>query len=160
MQNQGKSLPKYNAKEVETQGNFAPALDNGEKEFVYCGDIIGLSEFAAEGRNMMFVVNDPRRYQIQLTKTCWYHHILVEHPEMKKRLEDIRQALETPDCIYQSKYKSSSQLYFLKKRRGSFGVEYVLVVVTIRQRTKKGYVQTSFIVDSLSKGGKLLWKKR
>ncbi len=108
----------------------------------------------------MFVVNDPRRYQIQLTKTCWYHHILVEHPEMKKRLEDIRQALETPDCIYQSKYKSSSQLYFLKKRRGSFGVEYVLVVVTIRQRTKKGYVQTSFIVDSLSKGGKLLWKKR
>jgi len=85
----------------------------------------------------MCVVNDPRRYQIQLTKTCWYHHILVEHPEMKERLDDIRRAIETPDCIYQSKYKSSSHLYFLKKGRGSFGAEYVLVVVTIRQRAKK-----------------------
>jgi hypothetical protein len=25
------NLPKYTAKEIETQGNFAPALDNGEK---------------------------------------------------------------------------------------------------------------------------------
>jgi len=108
----------------------------------------------------MFVVTDPRQYQIRLTKACWYNHILIEHPEMKGRLDDVKRAIKIPDYIYQSKYKPSSHLYYYKIGRGLSKKEYVLVVITIRHRTSKGYVQTAFLVDSLSKGGNLIWKKR
>lgn len=107
---------------------------------------------------MIFVANDPRGYEVHLTNDCWDNHILVQHPIMKGRLSEVKNAIIKPDFIYQSKYKTSSHLYFSKASSPS-GIEYVLVVVTVRQRTRKGYVQTAFIVDSLSKGGKLLWKK-
>jgi hypothetical protein len=108
---------------------------------------------------MIFVATDPRGYEVQLTDECWYNHIVVEHPEMIGRMDDVRRAIEMPDYIYESKHKPSSHLYFLEVGRSSFGTEYVLGVAAIRQRTSKGYVQTAFLVDGLSKGGKLLWKK-
>jgi hypothetical protein len=108
--------------------------------------------------DMIFVAIDPRGYEIHLTNNCWHNHILVQHPIMKGRLSNVKNAIVKPDFIYQSKYKASSHLYF-SKTSIAHGVEYALVVVTIRQRTRKGYIQTAFIVDSLSKGGKLLWKK-
>ena len=72
---------------------------------------------------------------------------------------DIKQAIETPDYIYESKYRLSSHLYFLNVLDEDSETEYILVVVSIRQKSKKGYVQTAFLVDGVSKGGKLLWKK-
>jgi hypothetical protein len=108
---------------------------------------------------MIFIAKDPRGYEVRLTDECWYNHILMEHAEMKGRIDDVRRAIETPDYIYQSKYKRSSHLYFLEAGRSPSGVAYVLVVVAVRQRAKRGYVQTAFLVEGLSKGGKLLWKK-
>lgn len=108
---------------------------------------------------MVFVATDPRGYEVRLTNECWYNHIVVEHPEMIGRVDDVRQAIEAPDYIFESKYRHSSHFYFLEVGRSPSGTEYVLGVVTIRQRKRKGYVQTAFIVDSFSKGGKLLWKK-
>ncbi len=108
---------------------------------------------------MIFVATDPRGYEVRLTNECWYNHIVVEHPEMRDRVNGLRQAIETPDYIYESKHRPSSHLYFLEVGHSSFGAASVLEVVTIRQRTRKGYVQTAFLVDDLSKEGKLLWKK-
>ncbi len=108
---------------------------------------------------MIFVATDPRGYEVRLINECWYNHIVVEPPEMRDRVNELRQAIETPDYIYESKHRHSSHLYFLEVGHSPSGVEYVLGVVTIRQRTRKGYVQTAFLVDDLSKGGKLLWKK-
>ena len=108
---------------------------------------------------MVFVATDPRGYEIRLTRECWHDHIVVEHPEMRGRVDDVRLAIEAPDYIYESKHRRSSHLYFLGAGSSLSGAEYVLVVVAVRQRLRKGYIQTAFLVDGLSKGGKLLWKK-
>jgi len=108
---------------------------------------------------LIFVATDPRNYEVKMTDECWYNHILIEHPEMNGRLSDVKYTIESPDFIYESKYKSSSHLYFLKELDEHSEIKYILVVVDINSKNLKGYIQTSFIVDSLSKGGKLLWKK-
>jgi hypothetical protein len=108
---------------------------------------------------MIFITTDPQGYEIQMTDECWYKHILIEHPEMANCLDDIKQAIETPDYIYESKYRSSSHLYFLNVLDEDSETEYILVVVSIRQKNRKGYIQTAFLVDRVSKGGKLLWKR-
>lgn len=110
---------------------------------------------------IIFLASDPRGYEVILTNECWYNHILVEHPEVRGQLDDVKRAIQTPDYIYESKRRRSSHLYFLKvgRRPSRSESEYVLVVAAVRQRTRRGYVQTAFLVDGLSKGGKLLWKK-
>lgn len=108
---------------------------------------------------MIFITTDPRGLEVGLTNKCWYDHILIEHPEMRSRLDDVKRAIELPDYIYQSKYRSSSHLYFLEIEHDQLELKYSLVVVDIRSQKKKGYVQTAFIVEGLSKRGTLLWKK-
>lgn len=108
---------------------------------------------------MIFAVRDPRGYEIRLTDECWYNHILIEHPEMKGREHDVKRAIKKPNYIYESKRRRSTHLYFSEVGRSLAGKEYVLVVVAIRHRAKKGYIQTAFLVEGLSKGGKLLWKR-
>lgn len=75
---------------------------------------------------MVFGAKDPRGYEIQLTEACWYNHILIEHPEMKGRVGEVRRAIETPDYIYQSKRRRSSHLYFREVSRGLSGVNTFL----------------------------------
>lgn len=83
---------------------------------------------------MIFIATDPRKYEIKMTDECWYDHILVEHPEMNGRLNDVKYAIESPDFIYESKYKSSSHLYFLKELDERSETEYILVVVAINSK--------------------------
>ena len=109
---------------------------------------------------MIFVTGDPRNYEIKLTDECWYNHILVEHPEMNDLLDDVKNTIESPDYIFESKYRASSHLYFLKTLDEVSEIEFVLVVVAVNRKSMKGYIQTAFLVDDISKGGKLLWKKK
>ena len=88
-----------------------------------------------------------------MTYECWYNHILIKHPEIKEREVELRRAIEAPDYFYRNKRRHSSRLYFLEISSSLKRVEYMLVVVAVRQRARKGYIQTAFIVKSLSKGG-------
>ena len=49
---------------------------------------------------MIFITTDPRGFEVGLTNKCWYDHILIEHPEMRTRLDDVKRAIELPDHIY------------------------------------------------------------
>lgn len=107
----------------------------------------------------MFTVTDPRGYDVTLTNSCWYGHILIQHPEMSGREGDVQQAVEAPDYIYEGKSKRTSHLYFREIGTTTAGTLFVLVVVDIRAHGKRGFVQTAFLAEGLSKGGKLLWQK-
>jgi hypothetical protein len=77
---------------------------------------------------------------------------------MTNKQDEVRRCVEEPDFIYESKRKLSSHLHFL--RSDGDHVRYVLVVVDVQPKFNRGYVQTAFLVDSLSKGGRLIWEKR
>ncbi|OIN97091.1 hypothetical protein AUJ66_04440 [Candidatus Desantisbacteria bacterium CG1_02_38_46] len=105
----------------------------------------------------MFKVKDPRGITVSLSRVCWNNHIIPEHPIMKHFHKEIKQTLEDPDCIFQSKISKTSHLYFRGHTHFKYGHFYLLVVVEIK--VHHGYVKTSFPVYNLSKGGELLWKK-
>jgi hypothetical protein len=107
----------------------------------------------------MFTVTDPRGYIITLTDLCWKGHIAVQHPEMVGREDEVQQTIETPDYIYESRVKHTGHLYFREIGIGPGGTLYLMVVVDIRERAKRGFVQTAFIVEGLSKGSVLLWQR-
>jgi hypothetical protein len=104
---------------------------------------------------LVFTVVDPRSVSIRLTKACWQQHILKFHPIMRGQLAKVKATLTDPDAIYQSKRNKDSHLYFKSYAGLPAGNQYVLVVVDSR----RSYVQTSFPVHTLSKGGQRLWKK-
>jgi hypothetical protein len=103
----------------------------------------------------MFSVTDPRGETVSLTSVCWHAHVLVWHPVMAGHLDKIQETVETPDAIYESKRNRRSNLYFKAYTGLPAGNQYVMVVVD----SQRGYVQSSFMVQDLSKGGRLLWKK-
>ena len=83
------------------------------------------------------------------------HHVLKFHPIRRGQLAKVKATLTDPDAIYQSKRNKDSHLYFKSYMRLPAGNQYILVVVGSR----RGYVQTSFPVQNLSKGGRPLWKR-
>ena len=107
----------------------------------------------------MFTVTDPRGYSVTLTDPCWNGHIIVHHPIMVGREGEVRQTIETPDYIYESKIKHTSHLYFRESAATPTGMLYLMVVVDMRARTKRGFVETAFLVEGLAKGGTLLWQR-
>jgi len=107
----------------------------------------------------VFTVTDPRGYVVTLTDPCWRDHILAQHPIMAGRKDEVQRTLEAPDYIYTSKMKRTSHLYFQEIGTTPTGTLYVMVVVEMRRRAKRGFVQTAFLVEGLSKGGALLWQR-
>jgi hypothetical protein len=103
----------------------------------------------------MFTVTDPQGNEVSLTSVCWHAHIQVWHPVMAGHLDKIEETVSNPDFIYESKRNRRSRLYFKAYDGLSANNQYVMVVVD----SKRGYVQSSFLVQDLSKGGKLIWKK-
>ncbi|MBM4043854.1 MAG: hypothetical protein FJ279_01960 [Planctomycetes bacterium] len=74
---------------------------------------------------------------------------------MARHLAKVQETLTSPDAIYESKRNPASNLYFKAYTGLPAGNRYVMVVAHI----KRGYVQSSFPVQNISKGGRLLWRK-
>ena len=50
----------------------------------------------------LFTVADVQGFTIILERNCWYGHILRGHPEMRRRLGDVKKALITPTEIHEN----------------------------------------------------------
>jgi hypothetical protein len=108
----------------------------------------------------VFTVTDPQGNRITLTDECWYDHICVVHTEMRGLLDQVRLTLTDPDCIYTSKSSPNSHLYFRQYVDPRLKCAYVLTVVYRKDEAARGYVQSAYPVKTLSKGGRLKWKKQ
>jgi hypothetical protein len=62
---------------------------------------------------LIFKTTDPRGYTVVMTKEQYEGHILAGHKEMSNH-DDIRQCIERPDYIFQSRDFSSREVYFSK----------------------------------------------
>jgi hypothetical protein len=104
---------------------------------------------------LLFSVTDPLGEKISLTRKCWQGHILVVHPVMRRRLTIVRRTVALPEIIFVSRRNADSLLYFRLWPDLPAGNRYLMVVADSR----RGYVQTSFPVRDLSKGGTVRWRE-
>ncbi len=106
---------------------------------------------------IVFSTKDPFGNSVQLTVDQWNQHILVGHDEVKPYLDEIRQCIESPDCILASQYEPDVKLFYKRGiTQGRYHHLYLKVVVGYEQ--SPAFIKTAFFSSQLT-GGKLLWIK-
>lgn len=99
-------------------------------------------------RMELFRFASKKHGEITLTRERW-NHLTGRHPEMRERIEDLRETLEDPDLIEESRTDPESCVYYKK-----LDENYLVVPV----HTGKHFVKTAYIATN-AKGGKTLWTK-
>jgi len=97
-------------------------------------------------------VDDPRGFHVILTSENWEKHVLLHHPEMKNRLEQVAKTIQKPfPCICQDRWEDNCIVYYSKPDR-----LYIRIVVQIMP---KGYgmVNTAYRCRSPKSGESILW---
>lgn len=92
---------------------------------------------------------------VSLDESRWHH--VLEHPEMKKQLEAVKETIVNPDEIRESTHDSSVLLFYKLYKTTPVTKKYLLVVV--KTQNKEGFIVTAFFTDIMKKGG-LVWKKK
>lgn len=64
----------------------------------------------------LFTVTDPQGQVVRLTERCFTEHLLVEHPDMDD-VDEIAQAIKTPDYITEDVIDPQRQVYYRTYRR-------------------------------------------
>jgi len=83
-----------------------------------------------------------------------------EHPEVQDYLDDVRQAIERPDFVFQSSRDQRSRLFYrLLAGRGAFVGKHLVVVVkyVVEPTGIKGYVSTLYLSRTVYARGEQLW---
>lgn len=100
---------------------------------------------------------DPFGRKIVLTLQRWTRHILVNHPDMIFRLEDVGKTIQEPEFILR---QGNDRLYFRKSRdkRGIFEFK-VVASIGIKEEKFDGFVRTAFIQLGGEEKGEIEWSR-
>ena len=117
------------------------------------------------GRNgrILISVTDPTGYHITLDVQCWEKHIIVQHPEIRTRLDDVRATLEHPEIIQRVLDGEHTYYYYRLSGRSFYRFKdvYLLVVVERDDGTRAGFVKTAHLVPKMrARGGQIIWLGR
>ena len=92
----------------------------------------------------IFEVRDKTGRTIYLSNKRWKDHILVEHPYLTNKLEEIKETLIKPTIILQSKYDEKVSYYFSWNKKTK---EYLMVAV--KYLNGSGFIITAYYVKNL-----------
>ena len=94
---------------------------------------------------------------VELTEERWETHILTGHYEVEPYIEQIKETIESPDCIFESRYEYDTKLFYKRGiTQGKYKNLYMKVVVSYSETP--AFIITAFFTLQLT-GGKLLWIK-
>ena len=105
----------------------------------------------------VFVAKDHTGKTIFLEKTTFEKHILVGHPEMAGNEAAIKDSIENPQYVVESKKDSRSQIYIAQSQLSSYPSTYIKTVVAHTE--KYGFVRTAFFQRNMivTKEGKVIF---
>ena len=70
----------------------------------------------ADNKDVLFEVMTPLGFRVRVTQGYWELIVSVKHPVMAGREDDVRNALENPDEIRQSKSDEDVYLFYKAER--------------------------------------------
>ncbi|MEX0804877.1 MAG: hypothetical protein WD688_16405 [Candidatus Binatia bacterium] len=89
---------------------------------------------------------------VRLTEERWRH--ILEHPEMARQKQKVRETLKKPDLVLTSHHDFSVGLYYRFYSRSPVGRKYLMVAVKILG--DDAFIITAFFTDEV-KGGTQIW---
>lgn len=110
-----------------------------------------MSEITGTNDPYLFDVLTPLGFRVHCTQAYWDRKVVVDHPVMANRVEDVKRALERPDEIRLSRTDEGVYLFYASDDKR-------LVCAVARRTEVDGFLITAYPTDK-TKEGKTLWTK-
>ncbi len=98
----------------------------------------------------LFEVETPLKFKVHTTGVYW-QKLLVKHPELEGKLNDVKKTLQSPLEVRKSKRDELIFLFYAED------IKYWLCVVT-KKIENEGFLVTAYLTDKI-KEGEILWQK-
>ena len=103
-------------------------------------------------KDLLFEVDTPLGFRVRLTKSYWHLIISVKHPAMAGHEKQVKDALENPEQIRQSKKDKNVYLFYKTQRKDRW------VCAVSKKLNGSGFLITAYPTDSI-KAGEKIWPK-
>jgi hypothetical protein len=100
----------------------------------------------ADEKDIFFEVMTPLGFRVRVTRTYWEIIISIKHPVMKGREQDVKNTLERPDEIRQSRSDESVYLFYKVERAKRW------ICVVSKQTGEEGFLITTYPTDAVKEG--------
>ncbi|MBI1801333.1 MAG: DUF4258 domain-containing protein [Chloroflexi bacterium] len=101
---------------------------------------------------MLFQAPTPLGFRVRVIRSHWELIITVKHPVMAEHENDVKDALQNPSEIRQSKSDPAVYLFYRPERVGRW------VCAVAKRLDEEGFLITAYPTDAI-KEGELLWPK-
>lgn len=105
-----------------------------------------------QDRDFLFEVVTPLGFRVQVSRSYWKVIVGVKHPVMAGHEDDVKNALQSPEEIRQSKTDSSVYLFYKTQRKGRW------VCAVSKKKKGEGFLITAYPTDVIKTGEKI-WPK-
>ena len=105
-----------------------------------------------DNKDVLFEVMTPLGFRVRVTHGYWDLIVSVKHPVMAGREDDVRNALENPDEIRQSKSDEDVYLFYKAEREKRW------ICAVSRQTGNTGFLITTYPTDAIKEGVQI-WHK-
>lgn len=102
--------------------------------------------------DLLFEVLTPLGFRVRVTRSYWDLIVTVKHPVMAGRENDVKDALENPGEIRQSRNDPAVYLFYKPERIGRW------VCAVAKRLDGKGFLITAYPTDAV-KEGEHIWPK-
>jgi len=106
----------------------------------------------SEEKDILFEAMTPLGFRVRVTRGYWDLIVSVKHPVMVGSEEDVRNTLENPDEIRQSKSDESVYLFYRAEREKRW------ICAVSRQTGDEGFLITTYPTDAIKEGAQV-WHK-
>ena len=101
---------------------------------------------------LLFEVLTPLGFRVRVTRSYWELITTVKHPVMAGHENDVKEALQNPSEIRQSKSDLAVYLFYKPERLGRW------VCAVAKRLNGEGFLITAYSTDAI-KEGELVWPK-
>ena len=101
---------------------------------------------------VLFEVLTPLGFRVRVTRAYWELIVTVKHPAMAGHEQDVKEALQHPSEIRQSRSDADVYLFYKPERIGRW------VCAVAKQLNGNGFLITAYPTDAI-KEGELVWPK-
>ncbi len=102
--------------------------------------------------DILFEAITPLGFRVRVTKAYWELIVTIKHPAMAGREEDVKQTLEHPDEIRQSKSDAMVYLFYKAEQEKRW------ICAVSKQTEEAGFLITTYPTDAI-KEGIVIWHK-
>lgn len=109
-------------------------------------------------RAPLIICEDMHGREVRLEDETWYVKICVGHPELEPMLDQVEQAITSPDVLTADAHHSDRECYYLRHTARDRR-PLLKVCVSFERGPEEGRIITAYLVTSIPTKEAILWQR-